>query len=134
MSNRIVFILVCSSIGLLSLSLSAGILDDPRIQELEHELAEADTQTDMDLASKAVADYLDSRLRDLRARICAEIEPRMREQFRESERHWQAYRSAATRLSGLQYEGGSIRPLIHNEVFAQLTRVHIKELEAYERD
>jgi uncharacterized protein YecT (DUF1311 family) len=101
---------------------------DPRLSELEETLAAAQSQTDMNLASKAIADYVEMRLREQEAKFAKELDTESSALFRSASDQWRAYRSAEVAFEGDRYRGGSIRPLIHNNTFIRITKERMKML------
>ncbi len=110
--------------------LLAGVAraDDAKLRELEARLAAAESQTDMNIASGVVAEYLDKTLTEREAEIAKELDAEALRYFREAARLWREYRLAQVSFEGDRYRGGSIRPLIHNQTFSRLTRERLAAL------
>lgn len=51
-----------------------------------------------------------------------ERNPAMAEALRDAQRKWIPYRDAACKVEAMQYEGGSMQPLVHVSCLAGLTR------------
>jgi uncharacterized protein YecT (DUF1311 family) len=103
--------------------------NDAELRELETRLESAQTQTDMNIASAAIADYLDKKLIERESEIAKDLDPEPLRLFSEASKLWRDYRSAQVSFEGDLYRGGSIRPLIHNRTYSRLTRERLWALE-----
>src|SRR3954463_14675145 len=101
-------LLIC----LLALPAVASGRLDAELQRLTSTLRNAKTQTDMNLASKKLADYWNARLAAVQARIESKLDAKERKEFAGSHKRWHSYRTAEITFRAGLYEGGSIQPLI----------------------
>ena len=110
--------------------LLAGVCraEDATLKALEARLDAADSQTDLNIASKEVADYLDKQLIAKEAEIAKDLDPEGLRLFSEASKLWRDYRLAQLSFEGDLYRGGSIQPLIHNRAFIRLTRERLSAL------
>jgi len=108
--------------------LHAGIADDPEVKALQEKVEAAENQTNLNLTSKELCDFLDVRLKALEGEIRQKLEGDAVALFDKSAAAWRNYRTAQVKLAGSFYEGGSIQPLVHNQAYSDLTETHIDEL------
>jgi uncharacterized protein YecT (DUF1311 family) len=110
--------------------LLAGVsrAEDATLKALEARLDAAESQTDLNIASKEVADYLDKQLIAREAEIAKDLDPEGLRLFSEASKLWRDYRLAQLSFEGDLYRGGSIQPLIHNRAFIRLTQERLSAL------
>jgi uncharacterized protein YecT (DUF1311 family) len=107
-------------------SVSAGA--DKELIRLEAALDAARSQTDMNLQSGDIAQYLDRKVTELENRIKKDLDSDALALFTAASDEWRKYRIAETRFEGDTYRGGSIQPLIHNQVFSRITQERLEAL------
>lgn len=101
---------------------------DDELAKLEKALAEAMTQTEMNLCSGAIGQHLDARFMRLEERIARDLDSEARALFQQAARAWREYRAAQVAFEGDLYCGGSIQPLIHNRTFNRLIKERLDAL------
>jgi uncharacterized protein YecT (DUF1311 family) len=121
-------LLICGLI-LVSTAGPATSADRAELKKLPSALDAARTQTDMNVASGALADYWDKELRRTERNIEKKLDARALALFQKTKRAWREYRSTQVVFEGDFYRGGSIQPLIRNTVFVSLTERRVKDLE-----
>lgn len=89
------------------------------------------TQADMNQASYQDFEKADLALRHVYERLRAILQPQPEhlERLDQAQEAWRSFRDEQIKLAGGFFEGGSIRPMIHNLEGVALTEVRIKELE-----
>lgn len=113
-------------VALLLVSVSRA--EDAKLRELEARLDSAQSQTDMNIASGKIAEYLDKKLIEKEAEIAKDLDPEGVRLFTEAAKLWRDYRLAQVLFEGDLYRGGTIRPLIHNQTFSRLTQERLSAL------
>lgn len=103
---------------------------DAELQRLTSALQKAKTQTDMNLASKRLADYWDDRLAGVQAKIERKLDAKERKQFVQSNKRWLSYRAGEVAFRAGFYKGGSIQPLVANTAYSEITEHRVSELES----
>src|SRR3954454_16146825 len=114
---------------LLTVAALARDLPDSSLQQLKRDLQQAKTQTEMNQASKKIADFWDAKLVRLEKKVESKLDRQERKKFLESKKFWQKYRSSEVSFRAHFFEGGSIQPLIANSAYSQLTEHRVIELE-----
>ena len=102
--------------------------EDAKLRDLESRLDSALTQTDMNIASGDIAKYLDKKVISKEQEIIKDLDPEGLRLFKEASKLWRAYRLSQVSFEGDLYRGGSIQSLIHNRVFARITRERYEAL------
>ena len=110
---------------------SVSPAEDAKLRTLEARHEKAQTQTDMNIASGEIAEYLDKRLTEKEAEIAKNLDPEGLNLFKKASRVWRDYREAQSSFEGDRYRGGSIRPLIHSQTFSRLTKERLANLRDY---
>ena len=110
-------------------SLRAGTVDF-ELAKLEAALQAANTQMDMNIRSGEIGVYLDRKLTRLEDRIRKDLDTEGLKLFEKAAAAWREYRQAQALFEGDTYRGGSMRPLVHNSVFARITQERISALES----
>ncbi len=87
------------------------------------------SQAEMNQASYRDFEKADLGLRHSYERLRMILEPKDLERLDQAQEAWRSFRDEQVRFAGGFYEGGSIRPLIHNVEALVLTETRIKELE-----
>lgn len=99
------------------------------LKRLQAALRAAPTQTDLNLTSKALADYWSVELIKVEGKLRKTLAPEALSLFQKATDAWREYRSIQTDFEGDEYRGGSIQPLIRNKVFAALTERRVRDPE-----
>jgi uncharacterized protein YecT (DUF1311 family) len=107
----------------------AQAADRNELKMLRAALDSAQTQTDMNLASGALADYWDKELLNSERKIEKKLDSEALVLFRKAKQAWRKYRSTQVTFEGDFYRGGSIQPLIRNTTFITLTERRVNDLE-----
>ncbi len=102
--------------------------DDSKLRELEVRLASAQSQQDMNIAAGEIAHYLDKQLSEKEAEIAKSLDAPGLQLFSEASKLFRAYRVAQVSFEGDRYRGGSICPLMRNEMFSRITRERLSAL------
>jgi uncharacterized protein YecT (DUF1311 family) len=102
--------------------------EDTKLRDLEARLDSALTQADMNITSGDIAQYLDKKLIAKEHEIMKDLDEEGLRLFKEASKLWRDYRLSQVSFEGDLYRGGSIRPLIHNRVFARITRERYEAL------
>jgi uncharacterized protein YecT (DUF1311 family) len=127
-------LLVISLFLLITTAALAAELSNSSLQKLKSNLQQAKTQTEMNQASKAIADFWDARLLQIENKIESKLDGQERKRFLASKQLWQKYRSSEVSFRASFSEGGSIQPLIANSAYSQITEHRVTELEALFKD
>jgi uncharacterized protein YecT (DUF1311 family) len=96
--------------------------EDPKLRQLEARLEAAQSQQDMNIASGELARYLDKQLVEKEDEITKNMDACGLQLFLEASKLFRAYRVAQVSIEGDRYRGGSICPLMWNEMFNRMTR------------
>ncbi len=115
---------------LLVLPALAAELPDAELQRLTSALQNANTQADMNVASKKLADYWDGKLVAAQAKIERKLDAKERKRFVQSHKHWLSYRAGEVAFRAGLYEGGSIQPLVANTTYSEITAHRVSELDS----
>jgi uncharacterized protein YecT (DUF1311 family) len=107
----------------------AGLTSDAELRRLTVTLDAAKNQTDMNLASWNISKFWDARLASVEKRLEDKLDKQHFKQFTESSGRWRRYRTSEVKFDSDVFSGGSIRPLIANESYAQITQDRVTELE-----
>ena len=105
---------------------------DKELVRLRSALNEARSQTDMNLRSKELADYLDRKVTTLEERIKKDLDREALALFVTAAEKWRDYRMAQTKAEGDVYRGGSMQPLVHNLVFSRITEERLAALQDWD--
>ena|ERR1041385_8944529 len=103
---------------------------DAELQRLTSALQRAETQADMNLASKKLADYWEAKLVAIQAKIERKLEAKERKDFTQSSKRWRSFRTGEVAFRASLYEGGSIQPLIANTAYAEITEHRVGDLDS----
>lgn len=114
---------------LLTATLQAVESPEAELARLQHALEEADSQADMNMASRDLAEYWDRVLEREESRVLAACDEDQAKLFQKARKLWRAFRDAEVEFQGDSSRGGSIQPLIHNTTYAALTEQRVKELQ-----
>ncbi|MBE2181632.1 MAG: DUF1311 domain-containing protein [Chthoniobacterales bacterium] len=115
---------------LLTATLQAGEPTEAELARLQHALEEANSQADMNMASRDLAEYWDRVLEREETRVLAACDADQAKLFQKAQKLWRAFRNAEVEFQGDSSRGGSIQPLIHNTTYAALTERRVKELQS----
>jgi uncharacterized protein YecT (DUF1311 family) len=105
---------------------------DKELAHLRAALMAAKSQTDMNLRSGELAQYLDRKVAGLEERIKKDLDREALALFVAASEKWRDYRLAQTKAEGDVYRGGSIQPLIHNQVFSRITEERLSALQEWD--
>lgn len=86
------------------------------------------TQAEMNQVSHQDVENADLELRHAYERLAAEMSPDDLKRLQETQTAWREFRDKQVEFAGGFYEGGSIRPLIHNVEAHALTEARTREL------
>jgi uncharacterized protein YecT (DUF1311 family) len=106
-----------------------AVTPDPELAQLEAALAAAMTQTDMNIASVKIAEFLDSKLASVEKQVARKLDNVEQERFAEFNERWRRYRIQDVQFWASFYEGGTIQPLVANNAYSAITAQRITELE-----
>lgn len=122
----------CTILGalLITFSSKAATPGDKELPLLKGRLQAADTQSDMNFASKELAEYWDRKVGSIENKITARLAARERKKFEESRKRWRMYRSREVEFRATFFEGGTVQPLIANIAYIELTQHRVSELES----
>lgn len=126
--------LLLSLLFLVSTAAPAQPAERVELKKLQAALDAARTQTGMNLASGALADYWDKELLTIERKIEKKLDARAVTLFQKTKRAWRTYRSTQVTFEGDFYRGGSIQPLIENTIFTSLTGRRVKDLEQFYKE
>ena len=102
--------------------------EDAKLRELEALLASAPTQTDMNIASRDIAKYLDEKLNAKEVEIAKDLDPTGYRVFSDATKLWHDYRLSQSLFEADRYRGGTIQPLIHNRAYIRITQERLSAL------
>jgi uncharacterized protein YecT (DUF1311 family) len=136
--NRNALVLAC----FISMVGCAGFSADVELAKLEKAFRKAETQTDMNIASGQIAEYLNKKLIRLEEKIEKDIaaangdatpegkqlRAKQLKAFQKAVAVWRSYRDAHVEWVASDYEGGSISSLACNSDYSALTRQRINLL------
>ena len=111
-----------------------AVAPDPELRRLTAALDAADTQTDMNLASKQIADFWDAKLGILEKQISQKLDGEERKRFSDSKERWHSYRAQEVRFRSSFFDGGSIQPLMANMSYSEITEHRVDEMESFFAD
>lgn len=103
---------------------------DSKLQRLEKTFDDAESQTDMNLASLKIAQYWDEKLASIEARVTQKLDAEEQKAFADSKARWRSYRKKEVQFRTDFFAGGSIQPLIANESYSEITGHRVAELES----
>jgi uncharacterized protein YecT (DUF1311 family) len=106
------------------------ITSDPELQRLTATLERAQTQYDMNLASKKISEFWDEKLTFVEKRVLRKLDNEQQKQYSNSSELWRSYRKHEVQFRSDFFAGGSIRPLIANSSYSQITEHRVIELES----
>ena len=106
------------------------VAPDPKLQRLKASLYAAETQTDMNLASKKISEFWDGKLASVEKRVEQKLDGEERKRFSQSKERWHTYRMQEVEFVADFFDGGSIQPLITNERYSDITEHRVAELES----
>jgi len=109
--------------------LRAGISTDGELTRLERVLEEANTQTELNIAAREISLYLETRLEAAETETAALLSEEQRLLFSQSCDAWRTYRDTFTDAWSMEYEGGSMQPLVYGMCKSRMTKTRIEELE-----
>lgn len=104
---------------------------DKELSRKEVALKAALTQTDMNLRSGEIAEYLDRKLVRLEERIKKDLDNDALALFVEASLKWRAYRNAQIGSEGDVYRGGSMLRFIQSQAFIRLTNERLAALQNF---
>ncbi len=102
---------------------------DQELARLRSALTAGQSQTDLNLRSGELAQYLDRKVTTLEERIKQDLDRETLALFVAAAGKWRDYRTAQTQAEGNVYRGGSIQPLVHNQVFSRITEERLAALQ-----
>lgn len=106
----------------------------PELRRLEKALAEAMSQTELNETSRDLAAYWDRRLQAEETAFLRRLDDREAKViFIKAQQAWREYRAAEATFQADAYRGGSIRPLIYNSVYYELTAERVGDLRDYNK-
>jgi uncharacterized protein YecT (DUF1311 family) len=88
------------------------------------------TQSDLNMASSKIAEYLDRKLVSLEKKVEQKLDSDERKRFSQSRERWQVYRRKEVDFVAAFFEGGSILPLMANQHYSEITQHRVDELES----
>lgn len=105
----------------------AGIEEAARV--LENELQSGDlSQVELNLTSGEMYHLWDDELNSIWSRLKETLDEAEMEDLLIEQREWIAYKESEVEAEGAEYEGGSMRPLVENDLAAELTKQRVYEL------
>lgn len=107
---------------------------EERDAALEAELQGANTQAEMSRISKELYQVWDDTLNIIWNMMVSEFDDTTMDGLRTEELNWIAFKEAEVEAAGMEYEGGSIRPMIEFMKAAELTKQRVYELAKYVED
>src|SRR5690606_15275007 len=113
----------------LTATLQAVESPEAELARLQHALEEANSQADMNMASRDLAEYWERTLEREEARVLKDCDEEQARLFKKAQKLWREFRDAEGKVQGDSYRGGSLQPLIHNTAYAALTEQRIKDLQ-----
>jgi len=99
--------------------------EDKTLNELKRKFDTANTQTELNMTSYKISQFLEQKLIKLEVKIKKKLKNKRLELFIKSSQLWRGYRAAEVSFEGEFYSDGSIQPLIHNTAFASITEHRI---------
>lgn len=97
-------------------------------------VAQAQTQTEMNVTADKQFKRADARLNSVYRRVRASLDTRSRAKLEKAEHAWVTYRDAEAGLEASLYRGGSMEPMVYANVQRNLTDARIKELQGLEAE
>lgn len=133
-SNRptplLVLLVLFCVVGCLHAPSPERVAADQELERLTATLESAMTQGDMNRASGKIAEFWDAQLAAIEQRRAESLQGEQKTRFAESQAAWRQYRIQQVESRSEIFTGGSIRPLIKNRIYAELTERRVKELES----
>lgn len=116
----------------LAFSLPASA-DEPKPDEelllLEKALENAGPQSELNIASKNIADYWDRKLAKVELVVALTLTAEEKVKFEASKKQFREFRDKQVELKTAKYDGGSIRALMANSEHSSITEKKVRELE-----
>ncbi len=106
----------------------AGASAQKEQKEQESPCAEAGTQYEMNQCAHKEFTTADAELNKVYAELVAKLDVKRRARLKESEQAWIKYRDANCEYESSQYEGGTMRPMVHSFCLARMTAARTGEL------
>lgn len=102
--------------------------------ELEDKLQKEDlTQSDMTEISSQLYQLWDNELNVIWAKLKETLDQTTMENLTKEEREWISYKEDEIKKAGVEYEGGTMQPMVENDKGAELTKTRVYELAEYLR-
>lgn len=97
-------------------------------KEKESPCAEAGTQYEMNQCAHKEFTTADAELNKVYAQLVSKLDVKRRARLKESELAWIKYRDANCEYESSEYEGGTMRPMVHSFCLARMTAARTGEL------
>lgn len=118
----------CIVLLILALCVTSGYGVDAQLEKLQAFLDTASTQSQINLRSYDISQYLNKKLTDLEERIRKDLEPESKILFDKASVVWREYRAAQVDFESHFYQGGSMQPFVQNSVSIRITEERIAAL------
>ena len=126
----IFLILVCAAGCRQAPQRTVVVHHDPELLRLTAVLDAAQTQTDMNLASKRISEFWDAKLASVESRFAHRLVDEQQKGFADSKERWRIYRTQEVQFRSAFFSDGSIRPLVANASYSEITEHRVAELES----
>ncbi|MGN0341888.1 MAG: lysozyme inhibitor LprI family protein [Roseburia sp.] len=99
--------------------------------EIQNELQDATTQSDMNILSAQDYQLWDDELNSLWSRFMEVASEDFKATVQDEQKNWIKEKEEKIELAGAQFEGGSMQPFIENTKASELTRIRCYEIAGY---
>ncbi|MEI8107647.1 MAG: lysozyme inhibitor LprI family protein [Verrucomicrobiota bacterium] len=123
-------ILLCLVSLLFGMTVYGAVPPDPELERLTSVYRKAQTQREMNFTSMEICEYLDAKLLLLEKKLATKFSATDRNKFEDLKKCWIEYRRKGVDFRASFFEGGSIRPTVANQAYAEITKHRITDLES----
>ena len=123
-------ILLCFVILLFGMTVYGAVPSDPELERLTLAYRNAQTQREMNFTSMEICEYLDAKLLLLEKKLATKFSATDRNKFEDLKKCWIEYRSKGVDFRASFFAGGTIRPTVANQAYAEITKHRITDLES----
>jgi len=103
-------------------------------QKKPNPCADAQSQAEMNICAGKAYEAADAELNQVYKKLSSMVDDEEKAQLKEAENAWIKYRDLNCDFVADQYKGGSIRPMVHGNCLADVTRNRTKEIKSQIQD